>query len=88
MVAMAVRRHAQAGSGDDTMSCYFRQLGDLFDEAGIQVTQANRKALRACIAATVGLPDGKCPEVWRRVKEWRDDPTKRKQLLRALQASL
>ena len=66
------------------MSCYFRHLRDIFEEAGIEVTTKNRKAIHAHIAGVVGDPEKKCPSTWRRVKEWIADREKRGQLVAAL----
>jgi len=66
------------------MSCYFRHIKGLLDEAGIQVTRDNRKALHTHIARTVGDPEADCPTTWKQVKEWRDDPDKRAQLVAGL----
>jgi len=66
------------------VSCYFRHLKDVFEEAGIEVTNKNRKVIHACIAGVVGDPEKECPSTWRRVKEWIADREKRGQLLAAL----
>ncbi|MBM3473651.1 MAG: hypothetical protein FJX75_10320 [Armatimonadetes bacterium] len=68
------------------MSCYFRHIGDLFEEAGVEVTKDNRAALRACLSQVVGDADGDCPTAWKLVKEWKADPARRKRLIRALKA--
>ncbi len=62
------------------MSCYFRHIGELLEEAGIEVTKENRKALHAHIAGLVGDAEADCPTTWKRVKEWRDDPGRRAEL--------
>jgi hypothetical protein len=68
------------------MSCYFRHLGDLFEEAGVEVTKENRAALRARLSQIVGDPDGDCPTTWKIIKAWKADPLRRKRLVRALKA--
>lgn len=63
------------------MSCYFRHLGDLFEEAGIEAKKENRKALHAHIAGIVGDAEAHCPATWKLVKQWRDDPARRARLI-------
>jgi hypothetical protein len=68
------------------MSCYFRHIKDLFEEAGVEVTKQNRPVLRARVAQLVGDPDGDCASTWKLVKEWKADPKRRKRLVRALRS--
>jgi hypothetical protein len=71
------------------MSCYFRHLKDVFEEAGIQVTPANRKEIDKVIHATVGLTKKHCPSAWAKVKqEFLTDEKKRRILVRELKKSL
>lgn len=51
------------------MTCYFRQLKEVFAEAGIQVTPANRKQIDRAIQHIVGTDGKHCPETWAKVKE-------------------
>ena len=67
------------------MSCFFRHIGDLFDEAGVDVTPKNRKALKARIATAVGSA-GDCSSMWKTVKQWRDDAGKRAELVEAIRS--
>lgn len=50
------------------MTCYFRHLGTIFEEAGIAVTKENRNNLDELIHGIVGVDYKNCPEAWRRVK--------------------
>ncbi len=43
------------------MSCYFRHLKDIFAEAGIEVTKANRKELDRAFHDIVGVVYKDCP---------------------------
>jgi hypothetical protein len=52
------------------MSCYLRHLGDVIDEAGIELTKENRKSVDHAIRRVVGKADCNCPEVWKEVKSW------------------
>ncbi len=49
------------------MSCYFRQLKDIFDEAGIAVTASNRKQVDRTIRKILGTDH--CPDTWKRLKQ-------------------
>ncbi|MBN1919231.1 MAG: hypothetical protein JW889_15105 [Verrucomicrobia bacterium] len=51
------------------MSCYFRQLKDIFDAAGIEVTKANRRAVDLAIHDLLGLDEKHCPTAWRVFKD-------------------
>jgi 5'-deoxynucleotidase YfbR-like HD superfamily hydrolase len=51
------------------MSCYFRQLKDVFEAAGIEVTKENRKAVDLAIHELLGLDEKHCPTAWRAFKE-------------------
>jgi len=51
------------------MSCYFRQLKDVFDAAGVTVTKENRKAVDAAIHGLLGLTEKHCPTAWSAFKE-------------------
>ena len=67
------------------MSCYFRYLNDVFSEAGITVTPANKRRLDQAIHAHVGVPYKKCmPDCWSQVKATVQDPTRRRALIASL----
>lgn len=51
------------------MSCYFRHLKDIFDEAGIEITSSNRKQLDQVIHQIVGTNYKDCPGTWRILKQ-------------------
>jgi len=51
------------------MSCYFRHLKELFDEAGIEVTPANRKQVDQTIHRLVNVPYKECPQAWKKLKQ-------------------
>ena len=51
------------------MSCYFRQLKDVFDAAGITVTKDNRRVVDLAIHELFGLAEKHCPTAWRTFKE-------------------
>ncbi|MCL5877773.1 MAG: hypothetical protein M1540_08190 [Candidatus Bathyarchaeota archaeon] len=49
------------------MTCYFRHLGTVFEEAGIVITKDNRKEL-ANIFRQITC-EGDCPAIWRQIKK-------------------
>lgn len=51
------------------MSCYFRQLKGLLDEAGIEVTPGNREQIDQIVHQLVGVTYKDCPETWKRLKQ-------------------
>ncbi|MFZ1946202.1 MAG: hypothetical protein WAW06_01490 [bacterium] len=51
------------------MSCYFRHLKTLFEEAGVVVTPDNRKQLDRVIHEAVGVAYKDCPAAWRKIKQ-------------------
>ncbi len=62
------------------MSCYFRQLKDFFDEAGIEITASNRKQVDRTIKKILGTDH--CPDTWKRLKqEILSDESKRKEFV-------
>ena len=51
------------------MSCYFRQLNEIFAKAGINVTPGNRKQIDKLIHQLVGTNYKDCPGTWRKLKQ-------------------
>jgi len=51
------------------MSCYFRHIKDIFAEAGIEITPANKKKVDQIIHQMVGEEYKKCSKTWSKVKE-------------------
>jgi len=52
-----------------TMTCYFRHLQDIFKEAGVKITDENKKQIDRAIHKIVNAKYKNCPLAWRRVKE-------------------
>jgi len=50
------------------MTCYFRHLREIFQEAEIQVTKQNRPEINRIIQTIVHADDKTCPETWQEVK--------------------
>ena len=51
------------------MSCYFRHLKDILNEAGIEVTPSNRKQIDQAIHQIVEVTYKDCPGTWKRLKQ-------------------
>ena len=51
------------------MSCYFRHLKDIFNEAGVEVTSNNKKQIDQAIHQIVGTNYKDCPGTWQRLKQ-------------------
>jgi len=66
-------------SGDvPTMTCYFRHLQDIFREAGVKVTNENKKQIDQALHKIVNAKYKNCPLAWRRVKERIQNEEKKK----------
>ena len=71
------------------MSCYFRHMKEIFDEAGVEVSPATKKKVDRAIHEIVGTSYKDCSATWRTLKqEYLADPGKRRELVRKLRASL
>ena len=53
------------------MTCYFRhkQMKEVFEEVGVEVTKENRKDLDKIIHGIVGVEYKNCSSTWKAVKE-------------------
>ncbi|MFC2068025.1 hypothetical protein ACFLTP_03320 [Chloroflexota bacterium] len=51
------------------MSCYFRNLRDILNKAGIQVTASNKKQIDKAIHDTVEVTYKDCPTTWKKLKQ-------------------
>jgi trehalose-6-phosphate synthase len=51
------------------MSCYFRHLKEIFDEAAIVVTPDNKKQIDQAIHQIVSVPYKECPQAWKNLKQ-------------------
>ncbi len=50
------------------MSCYFRHMKDVLDEAGIEVDKENKKDIDRIIHEIVGVEYKNCSPTWKEVK--------------------
>ena len=51
------------------MSCYFRHLKNILNEAGIEATPDNRKQIDRAIHDIVGVTYKDCPATWKKLKQ-------------------
>jgi ATP-dependent Zn protease len=51
------------------MTCYFRHLQEIFKEAGIRVTDENKREIDMVIHRIVGVKYKDCAETWKEVKK-------------------
>jgi len=51
------------------MTCYFRHLKQVFEKAGIEVTNENKREIDKVIHAIVGVDYQNCPAAWKEVKK-------------------
>ena len=71
------------------MSCYFRNIKDILDEAGIEVTKENRKQVDEAVHRAVDVAYKNCPVTWKKIKEdIRGDEEKRRYLIEQLRVAL
>jgi len=71
------------------MSCYFRNIKGLLEEAGIEVTSANRKQVDQAIHYIAGTTYKDCPGTWRKLKKViLADPEKRQDFINRLKSRL
>ena len=71
------------------MSCYFRHLNDIFDEAGIKVTPANRKQVDQAIHRIVEVDYKECPAAWKNIKQdIMGDKERRREFIQKLKSAI
>ena len=70
------------------MSCYFRQLKDIFAEAGIEVTSSNRKQIDQAIHRIVETDYKDCPATGRKIKQQLADGEKRQEFIDKLKNAM
>ncbi|MBW1785567.1 MAG: hypothetical protein JRK53_02945 [Deltaproteobacteria bacterium] len=71
------------------MSCYFRHMKDVLDEAGIEVTKENKKEIDRIIHGLVEVGYKDCSPTWKAVKaRIKADPEARKAFVGDLKKAL
>jgi hypothetical protein len=64
------------------VSCYFRHLKQIFEQAGVEVTKDNRQILDQAIHRFLGVEYKDCSPTWKAFKERiRDDEDARRRLI-------
>jgi hypothetical protein len=51
------------------MSCYFRHLKAVLDEAGMEVTRDNKRQIDEAIHHVMDVTYKDCPTTWRKLKQ-------------------
>jgi hypothetical protein len=70
------------------MSCYFRHLKPIFDEAGIQITPENKKQIDQMIHKLVDVNYKDCPATWKQIKLGTADPQKKQEFIQKLKSAV
>ena len=71
------------------MSCYFRHMKNILEEAGIEVTASNKKELDQTFHQLAGVTYKDCPTTWKKLKqELLADEQKRQELIQKLQSTI
>lgn len=72
------------------MSCYFRYIKDLLEEAKITVTDDNKKDIDKAFHRTVGVEYKDCSSAWKRIKEItkKEDENARTEFIKKLRSNL
>ena len=60
------------------MSCYFRHMKEILEEAGVEITKENKKDIDRVIHGLVDVEYKNCSSAWKAIKEQikTDDKTK------------
>ena len=70
------------------MSCYFRDMNDVFKEASITVTPGNKRQIDQAFHQIAGVTYKDCSNTWKKLKqELMGDEEKRRGLIQMLQAT-
>ena len=71
------------------MSCYFRHMKDVLEEAGIDITKENKKEIDRIIHGLVEVPYKDCSPTWKNVKEHiKADEATRNQFIKNLKKEI
>ena len=71
------------------MSCYFRHMKDILEEAKITVTPTNRNQMDQAFHKIVGTTYKDCPATWKEIKKsFLTDQKKREDLIRKLRDAI
>ena len=70
------------------MSCYFRHMNEIFAEAGVTVTPANRKQLDQAVHRIVDVEYKNCPATWKAIKKGMETPEQRQEFVSKLKSAV
>lgn len=71
------------------MSCYFRHMKDLLEEAGVNVTDKNKKDVDRVIHSLADVEYKDCSWTWKKIKEQiGKDPKERELFIQKLKEAL
>ena len=71
------------------MSCYFRHMKGILDEAGVEVNPANKKEIDQAIHHIADVTYKDCPATWKRLKQdLMTDEQKRQEFIQKLRSAL
>lgn len=71
------------------MSCYFRHMKDVLDEAGIEVTAENKKEVDRALHRAAGVEYKDCSAAWKKIKEGvRSDEKARRAFVRRVKKEI
>lgn len=68
------------------MSCYFRHMKDVFEEAGVEITPENKQKVDMKIHQMVDTDYKNCSETWKKVKLEINDDKKRADFISKLKS--
>ncbi|MFW6111141.1 MAG: hypothetical protein ACOC6H_03800 [Thermoproteota archaeon] len=51
------------------MTCYFRHMRDIFEKAGIEITEENKRGVDRTIHSLLGVKYKNCSKAWKEVKK-------------------
>ena len=69
------------------MSCYFRHIKDILQEAKIDVSGSKKKQVDQVIHQMLGVSYKDCPETWKRLKQRLSNEEGRRELIRQLKST-
>ena len=67
------------------VTCYTRHLKDVFDEAGVDFTEENRRRADRHFKKWLGKTN--CPETWKELKKRLSDPADREEVIKSLRVA-
>ena len=51
------------------MSCYFRHMKEVFEEAGVEITKENKKEIDRLLHGLMDVEYKACPATWKAIKD-------------------